>query len=243
MKYTTPAGQYSRLYADMSTQPHLLIAGATGSGKSVVENGIICTLLFHAPAVNQLILIDPKRVELSEYRRLPHVLEYANTPEGCRNALAHAVDIMETRYQSMERRGLRKYDGGQIYVIIDELADLMTTDKKAVQPLLQRLGQLGRAAGIHCICCTQHVLAKTLTTEILVNLDARLGLRMATPAQSRTVIGASGCEALPRYGTGFYRTPDGLTAVKIPMVSDAERRRLIEHWMKQKGFLRRIFAV
>ena len=140
-QWRTPSGRIYNLYADMARQPHLLIAGATGSGKSVVERGIIHSLLFHSPARVQLVLIDPKRVELVQYKGLPHVIAYAADPSERLQALQQAVNIMEQRYSLMSRQGLRMYDGTDVYVIIDELADIKTTKKKAAVPLIQRLAQ------------------------------------------------------------------------------------------------------
>ena len=230
----TPAGQYYKLFKDMSEQTHLLIAGETGSGKSVVINGILSTLMYQFPKDAQLILIDPKRVELVQWRNTPHCIEYASEPGEPAEALDFALQLTERRFQLMQQRGERKYSGGHIYVVIDELADLMTTDRRTIVPLLQRLCQIGRAANIHVIAATQCPLAKIIPTEIKVNFDAILGLRTATRQHSRNILELTGCEELPKYGYGYYRTPkDGLTLVKINMVSDAEIDRLVNHWVCQ----------
>lgn len=240
-EYTTPAGQVYTLYKDMLIQPHLLIAGATGSGKSVIINGIIHTALYHSPATVGFILIDPKRVELAEYRYLPHCLCYASEPADMLHALGYAMDLTETRYKAMQRRGVRKYDGGDVYVIIDELADLMTTQKRAVTPLIQRLCQIGRAARIHVIAATQCPIAAVIPTPIKCNFDARVGLRTRSGQDSRNIIGKPGLEELPRYGQGYYMTPDGEHLYNIPMIDDADRARLIEYWTPRKKPLFRLF--
>ena len=237
-RYKLPAGTYYNLYADMLTQPHLLIAGATGSGKSVIINGIICTALYQSPADVAFILIDPKRVELAEFRNLPHVIKYASEPADMIQALEMAMKATETRYKAMQRDWVRKWTGGALYVIIDELADLMTTQKRAVQPLLQRLAQIGRAAQVHIIAATQCPLREVIPTAIKVNFDARVGLRTRSPQDSRNILHATGCEKLPRYGQGYYMTPEGLTLYNIPLISDAERARLVNHW-KPRGLFRR----
>lgn len=223
--------RYFDLYKSMLDQPHLLIAGATGSGKSVVINGIISTLLMTStPTSAGLILIDPKRVELVQYKHLPHTLCYASEPGEPARALRQAIAVIEDRYQSMQKRGLRKYDGGHVYVIIDELADLMTTDRKTIQPLLQRLCQIGRAANVHCIAATQCPLATVIPTAIKVNFDSRVGLRCRSGQDSRNILGQTGCEDLPRYGQGYYMTPEGLNRYQIPMVSDDTLARLVTWW-------------
>ena len=229
-KYRTPAGKIYNLYSDMAEQPHLLIAGATGSGKSVVVQGILYNLLHNGPDQSGLILVDPKRVELSPYRAVPHCIRYASEPADMVKALQYAMQITESRYRTMQRQGVRKYQGGDIYVIIDELADLMTPNKRQVLPLLQRLCQIGRAAKIHVIGCTQCPLAKVIPTEIKVNFDARVGLRTRSAQDSRNILGFSGCENLPRYGQGYYMRPEGINLYKIPMYSDEQTADVLNYW-------------
>lgn len=232
--YTTPSGEYNSLFADMLQQPHLLIAGATGSGKSVVINGIIYTALYDTPAAVQFILIDPKRVELIDYKRIPHTMRYASEPADMIQALHYALSVTENRYREMQRARVKKYQAGAIYVVIDELADLMTTNKRQVQPLLQRLCQIGRAANVHVIAATQCPIAAVISTPIKVNFDSRVGLRTRNAQDSRNILGIRGCEALPRYGQGYYMTPEGLELYNIPMTPEHEINRLIEHWRKFK---------
>lgn len=232
--YTSPEGQYFTLYADMLKQPHLLVAGATGSGKSVVINGIIYTALFQTPASLELILIDPKRVELVEYKNLPHTITYASEPADMVQALNTAMQITERRYKVMQAQGVKKYQGGQVYVIIDELADLMTTNRRQVQPLLQRLCQIGRAAGVHVIAATQCPLAAVIPTPIKVNFDSRVALRTRSKQDSRNILECAGCECLPRYGQGYYMTPEGLTLYNIPMHSPEEIAAQVDHWTRKK---------
>lgn len=229
-QWKTPSGRIYNLYADMAKQPHLLIAGATGSGKSVVERGIIHSLLFHSPARVQLVLIDPKRVELVQYRDLPHVIAYAADPAERLQALQAAVDIMEQRYTSMARQGLRMYTGPDLYVIIDELADIMTTQKKAAVPLIQRLAQLGRASKIRLIACTQSPLRSVIPTEIACNMDARVGLRTRNAQDSRNILQRTGCEQLPRYGQGYYMRPEGCDLWSMPYVTEDETAALVKWW-------------
>lgn len=232
--YFSPSGYVHRIYADMAKQPHLLIAGATGSGKSVVINGIISTLLYHLPVDKidgaQFILIDPKRVELSMYRNMPHTIKYASEPIDMLNALKYAMDITEARYRKMQARGERKYSGGDVYIIIDEFADLMTTQRKAVQLLIQRLAQIGRAAKVHIILATQTPISKIIPTEIKCNFDSRVGLRTRSNQDSRNILGFSGLENLPRYGQGYYMTPETCGYTKIPFVSDNEINSLLNWW-------------
>lgn len=228
--WTTPQGQYYNLFADMLKQPHLLVAGATGSGKSVVINGIIATALKDSPAAVQFIFIDPKRVELIDYKRLPHTLQYASEPGDMVQALQLAIDTTERRYKEMQRQHLKQYPGWAVYVVIDELADLMTTNRKAVQPIIQRLAQIGRAANVHIIAATQCPLSAVIPTPIKVNFDSRVGLRTRSKQDSRNILGLPGCETLPRYGQGYYMTPAGLQLYNIPMYDPAEVAALVNYW-------------
>ncbi|MEE3423905.1 MAG: FtsK/SpoIIIE domain-containing protein, partial [Succinimonas sp.] len=212
-----------------------LIAGATGSGKSVIINALIYTAIMHqCPGNVEFILIDPKRVELSPYKTLPHTLKYASEPTEMIQALTYAIQITESRYKEMEKAGQRFYTGGAVYVVIDELADLMTTNKRDVQPLLQRLCQIGRAANIHVIAATQCPLREVIPTAIKVNFDSRVGLRTRSPQDSRNILGVNGCETLPRYGQGYYMKPEGLTLYNIPMIADTDLNNMITFWKKQK---------
>lgn len=232
--WTTPAGQYYTLYQDMLSQPHLLVAGATGSGKSVVINGLIHTALFKSPEDVQLVLIDPKKVELVDYRRLPHTVCYACEQEDMIAALRAAVVLMDQRYSAMQARRLKKYPGGHVYVVIDELADLMLTCKRQAQPLLQWLGQIGRAANVHVIAATQCPLREVIPTPIKVNFDARVALRTRSAQDSRNILGVKGCEELPRYGQGYYMTPEGCTLYNIPMYPEEHTKALVDYWMHQQ---------
>lgn len=195
--WRTPDGDVYTVFLDMAAQPHLLIAGATGSGKSVLENGILYTVLHDSPARVQLILLDPKRTELQDYAHLPHVLRYAYEPGAMIEALQRAVTLLDARLDDMQRRRLRIWDGPRLYVVIDEFTDLLLTLRKQARPLIQRICQLGRAAGIAVIGCCQNLLERCLPTEIRCNFPAVAALKTATRQQSRFISGRPGCELFP----------------------------------------------
>lgn len=210
------------LYYDMTQQPHLLIAGATGSGKSVLVNQLLNTLLSYSTP--GLILIDCKGVELSEYRSYQNTLDYADSPAQAVKALEYAVDIMQSRYKQLQAAGLKKWTGADIYIIIDEFADLMTTSKKAVQPLIQRLAQLGRAAKMHIILCTQCPKCEIIPTAIKCNFDSRIALRTATRQDSRNIIDIAGAESLPNPRTAgraeaIYKHDTEIDLVNLPIIA------------------------
>lgn len=234
--YHTPAGKSYSLFCDALDQPHLLIAGATGSGKSVIINGLIYTALYRfpfGPGGAQFILIDPKRVELRQWADVPHTIRYASEPDEMLSALFEAMDLCETRYREMQRAGVRKFEGPDIYVIVDEFADLMTTQGRTVKPLVQRLAQIGRAARVHLIIATQTPIAKVIPTEIKCNFDSRFGLRARSSQDSRNIIEQSGLELLPRYGQAVYMTPAGTQLYNVPFIDEDRLDAMRLHWEAQ----------
>lgn len=232
--YRTPPGTSYPLYRSLLNQSHVLIAGTTGSGKSVVVRGLIQELSLSGPAEKGLILIDPKRVELSPFRKLPHVIAYGSEPEDMVNCLQRAMTLTESRYRTMQKNGLYSWTGGSVYVVIDELADLMTTQKKVVQPLIQRLCQIARAASVHVIACTQCPISVVIPTPIKVNFDARLALRTRCRQDSRNILDAGGAELLPRYGEGLYLIPEGMQHVQIPFTSPEDVAERVKYWTRQR---------
>ena len=217
--YRTPSGTIYTPFRRLADRPHLLIAGATGSGKSVALNGIIHTLLMtKSPCSCMFVLIDPKKVELSQYRDLPHTAKYASDHPSIVHALQWAVDETDRRFSEMQADQVKEYIGPHLYVVIDELADLMVSIKKETLPLLQRLAQIGRAARVHLIACSQNVLAVTIPTVLKCNFSAILGLRTVNKQQSRFLISEGGCEMLPdpkREGKGYGFLRDGADLEKL----------------------------
>ena len=240
-QWNTPGGMAAAVCLDMLKQPHMLIAGSTGSGKSVLINSLIYTALYKAPPQLQFILIDPKRVELNQYRPLPHCLRYASEPDEIAATLAAAAAYMDDRYKKLQAQGLKEWDGGHIYIIIDEFADLMTTQKWETLPHLQRLAQLGRAAHIHLIAATQRPTKDIVNGQIKVNMDSRVALRCPTAQDSRNILDVKGAETLPRFGFGYYLTPETMRPelVKIPYTDPADLAARVKWWTDQKDKPRR----
>ena len=242
-EYRTPAGEYPRIFSDMLKQVHLLVAGATGSGKSTVVNGIMRTALYQSPAAVRFILIDPKGTELSEYERLPHVIQYVQTMPDCIAALRNALQITKVRFADMKRRRQRMYTGSDIYVVIDELMFLMNRAqyKRDAMNLLQDILVIARAARVHVIACTQSPTAATgLPVNLRCNFDARLGLRTSTAQDSRNIIGIKGCEKFPApaqvgYAYGYYMRGADMDLYRLPPDNPMDRRRLIDYWTGRAG--------
>lgn len=216
---------------------HLLIGGTTGCGKSVLINDIVLALLNSAtPDTAAFVLIDPKRVELSRYKRLPFTIRYAQEPFEVIRVLSDTVRVMENRYKWMEEHGLTTFSGGTIYIIIDELADLMISPNRIqIRLLLQKILQLGRAARVSVIAATQAPNRRIIPAELVLNFTDRIALRCLSPIESRQIIGMSGAENLPKYGTGLYLNSEGVRTVKITMATSEELQAKINYWKMCKN--------
>ena len=242
--WKTPEGDYSLLFYDCLQQTHLLIAGETGSGKSVFENGLMYTALLNAPCKCGFILIDPKLTELIAYKDLPHTIKYACDGKDMIEALKLAVNIIMERYKEMQHRRQKKYDGSKVYVVIDELQDLMTTHRKEAFPLLQRIAQIGRASNVSLICCTQSPISKIIPTELKCNFSSRIGLRTISKQDSRNILDMAGCETLPdpaieHTAHCYYRRNGRIDKYIVPYTKEEEINRVIDHWRKYgKGKLK-----
>ena len=217
------------IVCDLAKMPHLLIAGATGSGKSVCINTIINSLLFRrTPEEVRLILIDPKVVELQCYNGIPHLLiPVVSDPHKASGALAWAVGEMMDRYKQFERRGVRAIDGynaslepgempmPRIVIIIDELADLMMTCKKDVEDRICRIAQLARAAGIHLVVATQRPSVDVITGIIKANIPSRIAFKVSSAIDSRTILDKIGAEQLLGYGDMLYQPTGEFTPIRV----------------------------
>jgi len=247
--YKTPEGQRSALYNDMLQQVHILIAGATGSGKSTVVNGIMHAAMYQSPAMVQFILIDPKGTELDIYARLPHTIQYAQTSTECLEALQNAMNITRNRFDSMKRKGLREYDGPHIYVVIDELMYLFNRPdvKRQAMNTLQDIMVIARAARVHVIACTQNPTTATIPATLRCNFDSRLGLRTTTAQDSRNIIGVKGCELFPNptlahTAYGYYMHGGENEVFELTRIEDEEIQRLITYWKKNSKPRLKLFA-
>ena len=233
------------LFFQILKENHVLIAGATGSGKSVLLNNLIYTSLLQG---DQLILIDPKKVELSPYSQTENCILYADEKAEMISALEYAISIIERRYAEMKRRGLRLYDGRKVTVVVDELADLMLTCKREAQPLLQRIAQIGRASKVSLIAATQVPLREVIPTTIKANFDCRIGLRTACAQDSRNIIGVSGCEMLPNpklthKAEAYVRSGADIGLFAIPMIPQEDIDKLIElRTPKKKSIFEALFG-
>ncbi len=214
------------VFDEFLSAPHALVAGATGSGKSVFLRGVIATALARPCYI---AAVDLKRVELAYLRRLGRLIAYADEPEQVEPLLARILAIMEGRFSALLAAGRQMSNEPDIYVIIDELADLIATSPDAL-PSLIRLGRLGRAARVHLICATQAPARRNLPAALVQNIPVRLALRTTDAIESRQIIGVKGAEALPLVGSGLLRTPSAANPIRItglPVMQTDQLIRLI----------------
>ena len=232
--------------ADLAKMPHLLIAGATGTGKSVCLHSMLVSLLYKSlPTEVRFLLIDPKRIELSVYEGIPHLLHpVVLEPKMATQALKWAVSEMERRYKLLEQaraRNLESYNQmgeeklSYIVIVVDELADLMVVSGKEVETCLTRLAQMARASGIHLLLATQRPSVDVLTGIIKANFPARISFQVSSKTDSRTILDTGGAERLLGAGDMFFLPPgtSKLQRIHGAFISEKEVKRVIEFWQAQ----------
>ena len=222
------------IVGDLSSMPHLLIAGTTGSGKSICINTIILSLLYkHTPDKCKFILIDPKMLELSTYEGIPHLLcPVITEAKRAASVLGWVVKEMESRYRLMTREGVKNIDGYNskhklampyIVVIVDEMSDLMLVAGKEIESYIQKLSQMARAAGIHIIMATQRPSVDVITGTIKANFPTRISFQVTSKIDSRTILGEQGAEQLLGKGDMLYMTSaNRIVRIHAPFVSESE---------------------
>ncbi len=227
------------IVGDLTSMPHLLIAGTTGSGKSVCINTIIVSLLYKLnPDLCKLILIDPKMLELSSYEGIPHLLTPVITDaKKATSALAWTVKEMNSRYKLMSKVGVRNIDGYNtkhklkmpyIVVVVDEMSDLMLVAGKEIENYIQKLSQMARAAGIHIIMATQRPSVDVITGTIKANFPTRVSFQVSSKIDSRTILGEQGAEQLLGKGDMlFMSSANRIVRIHGPFVSEGEIEKIV----------------
>ena len=234
------------IIGDLTSMPHLLIAGTTGSGKSVCINTIILSLLYKlTPEKCKFILIDPKMLELSTYERIPHLLcPVITEPKRAASVLGWVVKEMESRYRLMTKEGVRNIDGYNekhslpmpfIVVIVDEMSDLMLVAGKEIENYIQKLSQMARAAGIHIIMATQRPSVDVITGTIKANFPTRISFQVTSKIDSRTILGEQGAEQLLGKGDMLYMTSaNRIIRIHGPFVSEIEIEK-VNNYLRSQG--------
>ena len=230
---------------DLTSMPHLLIAGTTGSGKSVCINTIILSLLYrHHPDKCKFILIDPKMLELSTYEGVPHLLcPVITEAKKATSVLGWVVKEMESRYRLMTKEGVRNIDGYNlkhklpmpfIVVVVDEMSDLMLVAGKEIENYIQKLSQMARAAGIHIIMATQRPSVDVITGTIKANFPTRISFQVTSKIDSRTILGEQGAEQLLGKGDMlFMSSANKVVRIHAPYVSENEIEKINNHLRSQ----------
>ncbi len=214
------------VFFDLAEMPHLLVAGTTGSGKSVMLNGLLTSLLLTTdPRQVKMILVDPKRVELSQFARVPHLITPVVTDvKKAANALSWAVSEMERRYEVLERMGVRSLEGYNdraekqmpyVVIVIDELADLMMTAAAKVEDAVIRLAQKARAVGIHLVVATQRPSVDVITGMIKANVPSRIAFAVSSQIDSRVILDTAGAEALLGQGDMLFKPVSALRPSRV----------------------------
>lgn len=222
------------LYNDLITRGHILIAGMAGSGKSTLMHGLINSVLYRGADKHLMVLIDAKQVEFGMYERTTHCIKCATEIKDIERTLDGVLDLIQRRFKEMKARGIRTWDKTIIHLFVDEMADLVLVSKKATTTL-QRICQIGRAAGIQVICATQCPLAEVIPTKIKVNFQIIVGLHTATAQHSRNILEQKGCEELPLYGEALIMYPTiGVQRKKLPRIPDEWLEKIIEADLKQE---------
>jgi S-DNA-T family DNA segregation ATPase FtsK/SpoIIIE len=231
------------MVASLDKMPHVLVAGQTGSGKSIMINSLLCSLLYrNSPSDMKLILVDPKQVELNLYNDIPHLLTPVITqPEKCISALKWAVAEMERRYSTLAEKGKRNIaefnalkneeEMPYIVIVIDELADLMMVAARDVESLIVRLAQKARATGIHLVLATQRPSVDVITGLIKANIPARIAFTTTSQVDSRTILDQAGAEKLLGKGDMLFTTPDISKPRRIQgvLIEEKEVKQITDH--------------
>lgn len=230
--WKTPQGNYYTISNEALKAEHTLIAGTTGCGKTTFLRSIMqAALVQYSPAAAKFILIDPKRFEIMEYEDLPHTIRYTDTKEGAAQALELAGAILDERAAELKRSRKKQYSGAALYVIIDELNDLLISEYGLrIKRAMEHIITLGRALNVHLIACTQNPNAKTIPANIVDCYTCRFGLKCLRGVQSRQIVGIGGCELLPKHGKTIAIINGEVGTHSVPYVTEAEITPLLNYW-------------
>lgn len=222
---------------DMLSEAHTLIAGSTGSGKSVVLNALVWSVIQRTPEQTRLMFVDMKMgLEMWKYRTLPHTLAFADNERDAEMVLDMAINTIEIRGKKMRETGMVMWDGADLYIIIDELADLLSSCGQSAFQKLIKISRIGRACKVHLVMATQDPSKRTIPAQIQQNMTCCLGLGCRDAIQSRQIIGMPGCEQLPPHGEGLLLQGRTLRKLAIPMIPEADIAARIAYWSNPANY-------
>lgn len=228
-----------KIILDFKKYPHLLIAGATGSGKSTALKTLIASLLINNFFSDlQFVFVDLKRVELSQFKMLPHTLKFCDNIDSSRKVLEKLLNIIDYRYSVLQINNISNLQEKEelffrIFVIIDEFSELILSDK-SIEKLIVRISQIGRAAGVHLILCTQLPTAKILTNLINVNMSSKIALHVETAQNSRAILNQKGAELLGLNGDAILKQGIFLNRFKVYRTPPEDIKKVIDFWQNQE---------
>ena len=218
---------------ELLKEAHIGIGGMTGSGKSVLLDDLIFTLSAHHPSQQRIVLIDPKRVGLRKWRKLPHVIDYATEMDDIIMALRRVEAEMDARYELMERLDQEQSNLAPIHVVIDEANEVLRN--KTAEAIIDRLMRVARASNISLILATQDMSRQTgIPARFWKNMTCCIGLRCINQIDSRQIIGTRGCETLPQYGQAYILNSKGIRLATIPMTDRWEIDLRVHAWQTER---------
>ena len=234
-KWNCPEIRTPEFITDMLKQPHILIGGTSGAGKSVALNDFLFALLQFAPSEARFLLVDPKGIELLDYADLPHTIAHVTKPEEIDHAIQWAAGEMDARFSEMIPRREKISHRPDVYIIIDEYIDVKTQCSKETVKELVRIASKGRASKVHIILCTQRPTSEYLDSAIKANFSTVLALRTASTQESRNLIDMNECKDLPTNGFAYYKSPTmrDPERVTIPFLPQSEILSLVQFWTAQ----------
>lgn len=213
----------------LQSKDHVLVVGSTGSGKSMLVQELIHSMLAHSDIL--MMLADPKSVELYPYSKLKSCIAYADTDEAIEKMMDRALNLMERRYAEMRAQGVREYTGASVFLIIDELADLMLAPNgKKIAQKLQKLLQKARASKIFVIACSQAPHKSVIPAMIQLNCNTKVALHCSTATESRLILGQAGAERLPKYGYGYIKNSNGIKLQQMACSTEQEKQERMRYW-------------
>ena len=226
-----PDGEFSKAYSDLAALPHLLVLGSPGSGKTSVLHGIMASLLSnHSPIDTRIVIMDSTQTEFTKYQALPQVLSCVRRRDESIPVLQAILEMIRSRFDDMQKRKEKVYEGPHLYLLVDELCDALSDNPGMFGRLLCRICQIGWPARVHVFVTAATPLASDAAKAMAEIIPRRIGLHMETALESRLLIGRDGCEGLPPFGRGFLRITRTAKKISLDPVPAGKAESLVSFW-------------